>query len=147
MSEISEADRDLVVDLVSRSELESIDFHELSARRHDDFEITEGRQSGGVGFSFQRRFDAESFGVRAKAELHLPIGEATVCVAASYRLTSGPEPSERAIELFANEVAIMAMFPYIREGISSVTSKVFGAPITLPVAQRGQLGFDVDAER
>jgi hypothetical protein len=60
-----------------------------------------------------------------------------------YKLLHGDQPPQRVVELFANEVAVMTLFPYLREGIASISSKVFGSPITLPVAQRGQLGFDV----
>lgn len=144
MNEISERDRDAVVALVTRSELEGIDFHEISVRRFDGVEIEDGTQQGGVDFSFQRRADEETFGIRARAELNLPFGEAVVTVAATYRILEGGAPSERDLELFANEVAVMAMFPYVREGLSTATAKVFGSPITLPVAQRGQLGFAVD---
>ncbi|MFH5879101.1 hypothetical protein [Arthrobacter sp. NA-172] len=52
-------------------------------------------------------------------------------------------PPERVVELFAKEVAVITLFPYLREALATITPKVFGTPITLPVAQRGQIGFEV----
>jgi len=39
----------------------------------------------------------------------------------------------------------MTLFPYLRDGVADISSKVFGAPIMLPIAQRGQIGFNVAA--
>ncbi|MHA3724008.1 hypothetical protein ACXR2T_09030 [Leucobacter sp. HY1910] len=144
MSELGDADLALVRDLINNSALDGIEFHEISAQRYDGASIGDANQNGDVEFSFQRRADQESFGIRAHASLHLAFGEATVTVAATYRILNGETPTERQVELFANEVAIMAMFPYVREGLASATARVFGVPVMLPTAERGQLGFEVE---
>ena len=74
-------------------------------------------------------------------ECHCLSGNVTAAV--EYKILNGDQPPQRAVELFANEVAVMTSFPYLREGIASIPSKVFGTPVTLPIAQRGQIGFDV----
>lgn len=65
-------------------------------------------------------------------------------VAAEYSLKSDYKPSKRTLQIFCNEVAIMTVFPYLREGMSSITTRVFGEAIYLPVAERGTISVDVD---
>ncbi|MCZ9881921.1 hypothetical protein [Arthrobacter sp. B2a2-09] len=143
MNELSAVDARLVKDLIERSELGSIEFHEVSARRFDGVEDFGESRDGGLTLGFQQRSETGVFGIRIVGDIAIPMGEARVVAAAEYKVLRGDLPPQRLVELFANEVAIMTLFPYLREGIASITSKVFGTPITLPVAQRGQIGFEV----
>lgn len=143
VNELSTADVELVKDLIARSELASIDFHEVSAKRFEALSSEGGANEGQVSLGFQHRSDDDGFGVRIVGNVTVPAGEVRVTAAVEYSLLEGDQPSQRAVELFANEVAVMTLFPYLREGIASISSKVFGTPVTLPVAQRGQIGFDV----
>lgn len=143
VSALSPADVELVRDLIERSELSSIEFHEVSAKRFEGIADANEASEGQVSLGFQQRADQDGFGIRIVSDVAVPSGEVRVTAAAEYKLLHGDQPPKRVVELFANEVAVMTLFPYLREGIASITSKVFGSPITLPVAQRGQLGFDV----
>ena len=67
-------------------------------------------------------------------------------VAGEYQLLNGITPSRRALQLFANEVGVMTVMPYLREAISTITTKVFGAPIHLPLAERGEIALVLDDE-
>ena len=142
-SALSPADVQLVTDLIERSELSSIEFHEVSAKRFEGTSDASEEVEGQVSLGFQQRADQSSFGIRIVSDVAVPSGEVRVTAAVEYKLLHGDQPPRRVVELFANEVAVMTLFPYLREGIASISSKVFGSPITLPVAQRGQLGFDV----
>lgn len=144
LAELPFQDVELVKDLVQRSELISIEFHEVSARRFEGVPDSEEPQEGQVTLGFQHRADEDGFGIRIVGDVSVPSGEVRVIAAVEYKLLHGEQPPRRNVELFANEVAVMTLFPYLREGIASITSKVFGTPITLPVAQRGQIGFAVD---
>ena len=143
MKELPSQDIDLVRELIQRSELASIEFHEVSARRFEGVPDSEEPHEGQVSLGFQHRADVDGFGIRIVGDVSVPTGEVRVIAAVEYKLLHGEQPPQRNVELFANEVAVMTLFPYLREGIASITSKVFGMPITLPVAQRGQIGFDV----
>lgn len=143
LKELPPEDIDLIKELIERSELASIEFHEVSARRFEGVPGSEGPHEGQLSLGFQHRSDLDGFGIRIVGDVAVPSGEVRVIAAVEYKLLRGDQPPRRDVELFANEVAVMTLFPYLREGIASITSKVFGLPITLPVAQRGQIGFDV----
>ncbi|WP_354157476.1 hypothetical protein [Arthrobacter sp. UYCu512] len=143
MNELSTVDRGAVKDLIERSELGSIEFHEVSAKRFEGVKDSDESRDGQITLGFQHRSDQDGFGIRIVGDVAVPLGEVRVIAAVDYKLLRGDLPPQRVVELFANEVAVMTLFPYLREGIASITSKVFGTPITLPVAQRGQIGFEV----
>lgn len=146
MNELPSGDIDLVKDLIERSELGLIEFHEVSAKRFEGFVDSGELQDGKVSLGFQHRSDQNGFGIRIVADIAIPIGEVRVVAAVDYKLLHGDLPPQRVVELFANEVAVMTLFPYLREGVSGISTKVFGNPITLPVAQRGQIGFEITAD-
>ncbi|MDT0169457.1 hypothetical protein [Pseudarthrobacter sp. BRE9] len=143
MKDAAARDIELVRDLLQRSELASIEFHEVSAKRFEGVPDSEEPHEGQISLGFQHRADLDGFGIRIVGDVAVAIGEVRVVAAVEYKLLHGEQPPRRNVELFANEVAVMTLFPYLREGIASITSKVFGAPITLPVAERGQIGFEV----
>lgn len=144
--ELSEADRDRVHKLIAHSELGGIFFHEQSARRHEEARDEESSETSNVEVGIQFRLADEDFGVRVMAEVHNLIGTATAVVSGEYTLTDGYKPTRRDVMMFANEVAVMTIFPYLREGISDATTKVFGEPVFLPIAPRGAIAFDIDEE-
>lgn len=146
LNELAAADTDLIRDLIARSELQSIQFHEVSAKRFDGVLDETQSKDGQVSFSYQHRSNTDGFGIRITANVALSFGEINVTAAVDYKLLNGDIPAERLLEQFANEVAIMTLFPYVRESIATISTKVFGDPITLPVAHRGQLGFDLSKE-
>ncbi|WP_426323051.1 hypothetical protein [Microbacterium sp. E-13] len=143
--ELSSEDKEAVLRLVRHSTLTEIRFDELNARRYgitsDDIAPDKGQFEVGV----QYRIDGEGFGYRINGVLKTQVGEARVSVAAEYSLDDYV-PERRHVILFGNEVAIMAAFPYFREGFWTVTGRVFGEPINLPIAERGVFTFDVEAE-
>lgn len=144
--ELAEADRERVQRLLQHSDLQGVFFHEQSARRHDAASGSVDAERSNVEVGVQFRLAADGFGVRVMAEVQNMVGVATVAASAEYTLTDGYEPTRRDVMMFANEVAVMTIFPYLREGISDATTKVFGEPVFLPIAPRGAIGFDVDAE-
>lgn len=142
--ELSDADRHRVHALISNSELGGIFFHEQSVRRHE--ETPEGMpadfSNAEVGIQF--RLAEEDFGVRLMAEIQNTIGIATVVVSGEYNLTGGYQPTRRDVMMFANEVAAMTIYPYLREGVSTATTKVLGEGVLLPIAPRGAIAFEIE---
>lgn len=137
----TEADIAAIRELLNRSTLRTIEHHELSARwigpRLPDAEDPD------LEMQLQHRLDDESFGIRMVGSLKSEFGEVDATVAAVYDY-EGAQPDLRAILAFANEVAVMTLFPYFREAMGTITAKVFGEPILIPVLTRGEIGFDLD---
>ena len=145
MSEIPDADLANVRELIENCELRSIECYEILARRHDATKIDGSEERDGqFSVTVQQRSDDESFGVRLVGTANMSIGEATASIAGEYDLLNGCRPSQRTLQLFTNEVGVMTVFPYLREAISTATSRVFGEPLLLPTVERGQITIDVD---
>ncbi|MEH3088162.1 MAG: hypothetical protein PGN24_00745 [Microbacterium arborescens] len=141
----SDEEYDKIRDLVSRSALESIEFHDYHARRVDEnMQRQDDEQSVDVSMVLQRHFSEDSFGVRLVARLHPYMGEIVVAVAAEYSISHGGQPDEVTVRGFGNEVAVMTLLPYAREAVSTLSTRVFGKPILLPTIERGEVGFDLD---
>jgi hypothetical protein len=144
--EVSDSDVTEVKEIIAGSELRSIDFYEVSARRYDAATADETcSDEGTMNVEVQYRSDDDGcFGVRLRGTLNLPRGQAEAIVAGEYDMPADLHPRGRALQLFVNEVAVMTLYPYLREGIASITSKVFEKPFHLPLIERGELGLEVD---
>lgn len=128
--------------LIEKSDLEGIYFHEFSANRFDS--PAEESVTPKIDVGVQYRLTEDVFGIRLEAILQNSVGEARVSVSGEYTLSDQYTPTKRDVLLFANEVAVMTIFPYLREGISDLTNRVFGEPVLLPIAPRGVIAFDLD---
>lgn len=90
-------------------------------------------------------FDCFLVGVRIDAESNR--GRAAVWYEARYVLSGEPEPvGLPLLTQFANEVAVMVLLPYLREGLADVTRRVWGSTLLVPMMQRGQLAFSVPSK-
>ncbi|WP_394276414.1 hypothetical protein [Luteococcus sp.] len=90
-------------------------------------------------------FDSFLVGVRIDAQSNR--GRAAVWYEAHYALTGEPEPvGLPLLTQFANEVAVMVLLPYLREGLADVTRRVWGSTLLVPMMQRGQLVFSVPSQ-
>lgn len=139
MDEITLEQAAKVKSLIVRADLAGVRFHELTAKLHDDIEQSADDDEAKIDLTYQTRSSGNAFGVRALVSVTAPVGIAQVVVAADYALSEGPVPDAETLELFASEVGVMTLIPYIREALSSLTLRVFGAPIFLPMIQRGDV--------
>lgn len=137
--------------LVQRSELVSVSFFEMSARKFDEAQVTAGADTDDFEiapiYSLQTasRDDDTGFRVRIKVEVELPAGSLVVDAAAEYVVS---EISAKAIDPdllvdFVNEVSAMAMFPYLRQAVADMSQRIFWMSLLLPLLQRGQLVFQI----
>lgn len=143
MDEEGDSDLEDVRALLEDVSLEAIEFHEVSARR---FDAPPEEERGGFSIEVQIREESEGFGVRLKCTAAAFGGEAVVSVAGEYSLSAGANPSSRTIKKFVNEVAVMTVLPYLREGITTITAKVFGKALYLPIIPRGDIAVALDDE-
>lgn len=130
--------------LIDASSLASIETYECSARRHEtpDENIEANRVNVEVAAQF--RIGSDGFGIRLVCEAAFREGIAKVSTSGEYELEEGFEPSRRDVQLFGNEVAVMTVFPFLRESMSDITTRVFGKPLLLPIAERGVISFDLE---
>lgn len=72
----------------------------------------------------------------------MALGEANVSVAGEYALTEELELTNRAVQLFANEVGVMAVYPYLRKAVAAITGRVFNERLHLQIISRGDIVID-----
>ncbi|MFV0372773.1 hypothetical protein [Microbacterium sp.] len=133
--------------LVEKLRLTEVVYYGVGAKlRADDapFESPEGEYS--TDFGFRTRHIGIEFGARLTVEVHAEQGDVTVDIACEY-VSDAPLriPREVAYE-FVNNVTLMQAFPYVREAVMTLTSRVFRSPLLLPVLLRGALSFSSDGD-
>lgn len=138
----TEEDVAAVKDLLERCSLNGIEYHELSAK-WTGTRPEEETSDVDVTINLQHRVADDGFGIRMAGNISVGYGEAQAVIAASYGY-EGEMPEVRTVLAFANEVAVMTLFPYLREALGTITSKVFGDAVLLPILPRGGVGFDLD---
>ena len=130
-------------ELMDRCTLSQIEYHEISAKlAAGTFDPSEPPELD-MDLRVQHRCDDEDFGIRLAAEISSIAGTLSVTVAAVYDY-EGDIPTKRALLGFGNEVAVMTVFPYLRETVHTLSMKVFAFPILLAPINRGDVGFDLD---
>lgn len=133
-------------EMVEKLDLQSIVFYEVSAVRRETEAPVDSAGDDNVPidatWGVRVRHDRNEFGVRIRAELETELGDVVVDVAAEYVAQQPFElpPRDLAYE-YVNGVALMQLFPYIRETVMTLTGKVFGNALLMPVFQRGQIAF------
>jgi hypothetical protein len=131
--------------MVQTLDLRGIVFYEVSAaRRESDNPIQAPGDDAPIDatWGLRVRHDGNEFGTRIRAEIETELGEVVVDVAAEYVASESFELPPRDLTYeFVNGVALMQLFPYIRESVMSLTGKVFGNALLMPVFQRGEIAF------
>lgn len=144
-SELTPEDVAAVTDLIQRSQLRAIEFHEVAARLIPFEGDAPEQEEANVQIKLEHRIATSDFGIRMVGSVTNSTKEVRVAVAAEYTVTEGETPDERTVLMFANEVAVMSLFPYFREGVSSISAKVFNDPLLLPTVERGMIRYDLPA--
>lgn len=147
MPELSET----LLTLVRCAQLDSIEFREISARRVAPQEKTDPPRIDlrtEVQDPTDVQDDQREFRYALRVTLHDAEGDVAVEPLATYHVPmehAGLLDDGMALTEFANEVAVMALIPYVRQALADVTQRVFSGSILMPTYQRGQLRFG-DAE-
>lgn len=132
-----------IEDAVSAFSLEDILFYEVSGERTDDFATAPEDQQEQPDIGLEVRYRTAPNGVeyRMKVTVEGGFGHAIVDASVRYETEEEYECDESIIGEFGTEVATMTLFPYIREAISNVGSRI-GVGIRIPLLQRGEISFD-----
>lgn len=106
----------------------------------DDHEVHFDRREM---LNITRDENGSAFTVRLRIEVNSDLGQVAADYAAFYELKqlTTTAADEDIMLYFANNVSIMALIPYLRNAISSLTLQLFGSALTLPVFKLGELEF------
>lgn len=143
---MASTDREALIELVEASTFATVDYYELSARTPTAIppgkalDETEDEPRLGFGLKVAQDTEHATFVIRLRCDVVSAGGEVTVDAGAIYDLDSPREVHEDLMVDFAEEVGAMALLPYIRERVHSLSMHL-GFPVVLPTIQRGQLRF------
>ena len=87
------------------------------------------------------RHEGKRFGTRFEFQFKATQWQAIIAVITYYE---GHQEFALAPEVpadFASRVALMAAFPYVREALSDLTTRVTGTAVLLPLIRPGQITF------
>ncbi len=132
--------------LVQTASLQSIAYRELYARRGDGKPSTTSAQPEYM-LGIDRNEDQALFRLRLRCTIDYGDGSLLVVEPeAEYRVEDEslmPLSHELIVE-FANEVAVMALIPYLREALADLSLRVLGSAILMPVMLRGAIRFTAE---
>jgi hypothetical protein len=136
-----------IEDLVDAVELTDVEFYELSARSCAGFGDEVGSETDTEPtFELKVLHKEKKYKIRLRVSISTTFGDVVADAGIVYDL-KGDARIPHAIGLdFANRVGIMALLPYIRESIHSLTSKTFGQGLLMPVMRAGDLQFEADVQ-
>lgn len=84
------------------------------------------------------------FRIALELWVQLPVADLQTVFIAQYGVPAdlGELLTDEIITEYANNVAVMTLFPYVRESLGDLARRV-GVDFTLPIIQRGQMTFEV----
>lgn len=87
--------------------------------------------------------DESGFLIRLAMSVSLPMGTIHCDLGAAFKheTTLGLELNPELLVEFANDYAVMLLFPYLRQHVADMSQRTFGAPLLMPVLTRGNLIF------
>lgn len=134
-----------IEDAVEYLDLLRISFYEQSAKREEidprqmavipaddsegEVDIWAGFRASDSGIDYRCRFSVSFSGAEIRVD-----------AVASYRSQESVEVTPDVIASFGNDVAVMALLPYVRQAISDLGSRI-GYQTTLPMIARGVIEF------
>ncbi|MCA0217560.1 MAG: hypothetical protein LCH43_09425 [Actinobacteria bacterium] len=128
-------------------EIEGVTFYSLSASLSEEIEGEVPAPADIVPtYGLKTNFGSQSIGIRLVTRVMSNVGTIEVDVAVTYRTKVPVTLDEEVVLEFANEVGVMALLPYVREAISTLSARVFGNAVLMPILMRGDLVFNKPQE-
>lgn len=127
-------------ELLAVTNLTKIRFYELRASTNDEAESNDEAEDAPIAVAVAYRKRAEGVDYRVSLEVPRPRGTILADAAAIYTFTRPVDLSDEALLDFGDNVAMMTVFPYLREAISDLARRLDDA-VVLPVLPRGVLSF------
>jgi hypothetical protein len=126
-------------ELLIHGELVDVRYHSLSAVTLDEpresFESDDVEQTVEVQFGSADRV----IEVRANVLVKTRIAEYSVTGVTQFHVEDGVDYSDEAAAEFAEKVGVMAIYPYLREAIQSLTTRLHESPVTMPLMRQSVL--------
>ena len=131
-----------IEDAVEALALADVSFLALSARRAEPPApgVVERVETADLAFRLASRMSEQGVDYRCELRVTLPDGEVNVDAVASYRASEPVALGGDALADFGDNVAIMTLFPYVREAAADLARRI-SYSVTLPVMPRGTLSF------
>jgi hypothetical protein len=139
-----------LLDVLPLLELSGVQFMELSGRRRDyepegdtpeSMEDLEEKDVTAMGVQVHQ--DDESVIVRVQGGVHTDSVRVNVTTAARFTKSEPVVLDAPTIGIFVEKVAIMAIYPFIRQAVHDMSSRL-GAPATLHLLRAGQVSLTDD---
>jgi preprotein translocase subunit SecB len=141
-----------IVTLLHAAVLDAIDFLEISARRSLESDVPpedpvpDGEGEMKLDFQVKDRLPDQDRSFRFALEVTFSNheGRAVARPVATYHVGAEDALLLDDVDLmaeFGGKVAVMALIPFAREAIATVTSRVFLDPVLMPIFTTGQLHF------
>ncbi len=140
--------------LLANVELDRVEVFELRARRRDggfddlpvaedvdDEQILAGQV--GLGLHLMLQTTDTEMAVRVIGSFEHLASAYTVDLAAIYAMREPSKIDELAVKPFIEQVAMMALFPYIRQHLHDLSQRL-GHPVTLPLLRAGTVNATAD---
>lgn len=142
---------DDVRELLALTDLSDIVFYQVAAQRKDEADqAAEPEEShGGEELPVQvfARHDATHIEVRVRAAADGPSALYVVDVGARFTLQRPVEVSPSAMKEFVERVGVMAAFPYVREGVHDLASKLRAPAPLLGLLRAGAVQLESAQEQ
>lgn len=120
-------------------------YYELSASYDDSVELPEGRIDVDLGFGTSFRLTEQGVDYRFRVDAPLPTGPVAVDVAIIYTADQPVAFHRDALKDFGERAAIMTLYPYARQAMADLVSKMRVPAIFLPVLRPGEISFEVSS--
>lgn len=121
--------------------LVAVDFDELSARLINPDAVEEVVSvDAHLDMGMQYRVSDEGLQFKIRCVASSSMFSIEVVARVTYEAAEPFDMNADAVEEFANTVAFMSGFPYIRQAVFDLSSRL-GTPFTLPVVRAGQMNF------
>lgn len=130
-----------VHELIQALDIAGVTYYAVTAEREEGESDAPLPTDIAPEFGMRIRTDGAEFGVRLRVEIQSSVGRVVVDAAMEYESEDDLEIPDDVAFVYANEVAVMALLPYVREAVANITQRVFGDALVMPVIPRGALAF------
>jgi hypothetical protein len=126
-------------ELLQHGDLVDVRFLRLSAESlpapREGFEPDDVEQTIRVQFGTEDH----AIEVRVAATVRTRLGDFEATGATQFHVEDDVEYGEEVVAEFAEKVGVMAVYPYLREVIQSMTTRLHEAPVTMPLMRQATL--------
>ncbi len=135
------------VAMIHELDLAGIIFYKVSATFDDATDQTPEQDEEKYPLTISTAWRVQTNGAdfRLGVEVPYPQGLIEVDAAVAYRSEREVELNDDALLEFADNVALMALFPYVRQAVHDLGARV-GNPAMLPILPRGAISYRANVD-